>query len=74
MDTIYSMHNISYQQVVQLETIIRTIILSPVHAQTSFYQKFFIQELWNQLPADIVEANNLLYNHFHYILWYCLTY
>lgn len=27
MDTIYSMHNISYQQVVQLETIIRTIIM-----------------------------------------------
>ena len=55
-------HNVSYQQIIQPETIINTIILSPVHEPMPI-KPHFIQELLkigrNQLPTHIIECNNL---------------
>ena len=62
MYEVITVKNVSYQQVIQPETIINATILSPVHKPMPI-KPHFIQELaikdWNQLPTHIIECNNL---------------
>ena len=54
-------HNVSYQQIIQPETIINTTILSPVHCTSAYQTSFYPRTIkdWNQLPTHIIESNNL---------------
>ena len=54
-------HNVSYQQIIQPETIINTTILSPVYYTSAYQTSFYPRTIkdWNQLPTHIIESNNL---------------
>ena len=71
-------HNVSYQQVIQPETIINTTILSPVHESMPI-KRHFIQELlkigtncnsynWIQQFTIIFITTNELYRYIHCLI------